>query len=63
MMGSYGVALIYVRRSMVRYEQDRASPERQLANCVRVCEERAVGCERAWIGDVAWSPRRDGVER
>jgi hypothetical protein len=30
------VALICVRRSMVRYEQDRASPERQLANCVRV---------------------------
>jgi hypothetical protein len=26
------VALIYVRRSMVRYEEDRASPERQLAN-------------------------------
>lgn len=34
-----GVALIYVRRSMVRYEQDRASPERQLGNCVRVCED------------------------
>ena len=35
-----GAALIYVRRSMVRYEADRASPERQLANCVRVCEEK-----------------------
>ena len=35
-----GFALIYVRRSMVRYEQDRASPERQLGNCVRVCEEK-----------------------
>ena len=33
-------ALIYVRRSMVRYKQDRASPERQLASCVRVCEEK-----------------------
>jgi hypothetical protein len=35
-----GVALIYVRRSMVRYEQDRPSPERQLANCVRLCEDK-----------------------
>ena len=35
-----GVALIYVRRSMVRYEADRASPEQQLGNCVRVCEEK-----------------------
>ena len=34
------VALIYVRRSMVRYEQDRASPERQLDNCMRVCDEK-----------------------
>ena len=34
------VALIYVRRSMVRYEGTRASPERQLANCVRVCERK-----------------------
>ena len=34
------VALIYIRKSVVRYEQDRASPERQLANCVRVCEEK-----------------------
>ena len=34
-------ALIYVRRSMVRYKQDRASPERQLANCVAACEEKA----------------------
>jgi site-specific DNA recombinase len=35
-----GVALIYVRRSMVRCEQDRASPERQLDNCMRVCDEK-----------------------
>ena len=35
-----GVALIYVRRSMVRYEADRSSPERQLANCMRVCEQK-----------------------
>ena len=35
------IALIYVRKSVVRYEQDRASPERQLANCVRVCDEKA----------------------
>jgi len=34
------VALIYVRRSMVRYEKDLASPERQLDNCMRVCEEK-----------------------
>jgi len=34
------LALIYVRRSMVRYEQDRASPERQLDNRMRVCEEK-----------------------
>lgn len=40
-----GVALVYVRRSMVRYEQDRASPERQLANCVRVCEEKGWSYE------------------
>jgi hypothetical protein len=32
-----GVALIYVRRSMVRYEEDRASPERQLGNCSAMC--------------------------
>jgi len=30
-MGIVGVALIYVRRSMVRYEKDLASPERQIA--------------------------------
>jgi hypothetical protein len=35
-----GVALIYVRRSMVRHDEDRASPERHLANCVAVCEEK-----------------------
>lgn len=35
-----GIALIYIRKSVVRYEQDRASPERQLANCVRVCDEK-----------------------
>jgi site-specific DNA recombinase len=35
-----GVALIYVRRSMVRYDEDRASPERQLANCVAACQEK-----------------------
>ena len=34
------LALIYVRKSVVRYDEDRASPERQLANCVRVCEEK-----------------------
>jgi hypothetical protein len=32
-----GIALIYVRRSMVRYEEDRASPERQLAICTAMC--------------------------
>ena len=40
-----GVALIYVRRSMVRYEGDRASPERQLDNCMRVCKEKGWTCE------------------
>ena len=40
-----GVALIYVRRSMVRYDEDRASPERQLANCVAVCEEKGWAYE------------------
>jgi hypothetical protein len=34
------VPIIYVRRSMVPYEQDRASPERQVANCIRVCEDK-----------------------
>jgi len=34
------VALIYIRKSVVRYQEDRASPERQLANCVRVCDEK-----------------------
>ena len=34
------LALIYVRRSIVRYDEDGASPERQLANCVKVCEEK-----------------------
>ena len=29
MTESCGVALIYVRRSMVRYDEDRASPERR----------------------------------
>ena len=33
------VALIYARRSIVRYDEGRASPGRQLANCVAVCEE------------------------
>ena len=58
-----GVALIYVRRSMVRYEADRASPERQLANCIRVCEEGAVGCEGACTRDLTRSPCRDRGER
>jgi len=40
-----GVALIYVRRSMVRYEADRASPERQLDNCIRVCHEKGWSYE------------------
>jgi DNA invertase Pin-like site-specific DNA recombinase len=39
------VALIYVRRSMVRYDEDRASPERQLANCIAVCEEKGWAYE------------------
>lgn len=43
--GTIGVALVYVRRSMVRYERDRASPERQLANCVKVCEEKGWSYE------------------
>jgi len=34
------VALIYIRKSVVRYERDRASPERQLANCIRVWRSR-----------------------
>ena len=40
------VALIYVRRSMVRYEQVRAGPERQLVNCTRVCKEKGLRYER-----------------
>lgn len=32
------VALVYVRKSVVRYEEDRASPKRQLENCARVCQ-------------------------
>lgn len=39
------VALVYVRRSMVRYDEDRASPERQLANCVAVCEQKGWAYE------------------
>jgi DNA invertase Pin-like site-specific DNA recombinase len=39
------VALVYVRRSMVRYEVDRASPERQLANCLAVCEQKGWTAE------------------
>lgn len=39
------LALIYVRRSIVRYDEDRASPERQLANCVAVCEEKSWAYE------------------
>ena len=39
------VALIYIRKSVVRYEADRASPERQLANCVAVCEEKSWAYE------------------
>ena len=39
------LALICVRRSMVRYEGDRASPERQLASCVKVCEEKGWSYE------------------
>ncbi|HUW95416.1 MAG TPA: recombinase family protein [Anaerolineae bacterium] len=35
-----GVALIYIRKSVVRCEQDRASPERQLDHCMRVCDEK-----------------------
>ena len=34
------VALIYVRKSVARYDEDRASPERQLANCIAACEEK-----------------------
>ena len=37
--------MIYVRRSMVRYDEDRASPERQLANCVAVCQEKGWAYE------------------
>ena len=33
-----GVALIHVRRSLVRYDQDRASPERRLKNCSACAE-------------------------
>ena len=61
-----GVALIYVRRSMVRYEQDRASPERQLTNCLRVCEEKGSWYEvyqdaeghRSGRSEKHWSDRR-----
>ena len=45
MIDGQRVALIYIRRSMVRYEQDRASPERQLDNCIRVCKEKGWTCE------------------
>jgi site-specific DNA recombinase len=38
-------ALIYVRKSAVRYEEDRASPERQLANCIRICDEKGWSYE------------------
>lgn len=34
------VALIYVRKSIVRYDADRASPERQIANCIKICEQK-----------------------
>ena len=34
------VALIYLRGSMARYEQDRASPEGQVANCMRGWEDK-----------------------
>jgi hypothetical protein len=34
------VGLIYVRKSVVRYAEDLASPERQLANCIKVCQEK-----------------------
>ena len=44
------VALIYGRRSMVRYDQDRASPEHQIAHCIRVCEEKG------WQYDVRRMP-------
>lgn len=37
-----GVALIYVRRSMVRYDEDRAGPERQLANWKGSLTERFI---------------------
>ena len=57
-----GLALIYVRRSMVRYEGDRASPNRQMDNCIRVCEEATVGWEEACKRDAAWCTGRDGVE-
>ena len=39
------LAMIYIRKSVVRYEQDRASPERQLANCLRICEEKGWAYE------------------
>jgi DNA invertase Pin-like site-specific DNA recombinase len=40
MTQSRGVALIYLRRSMVRYDEDRTSPERQMANCIAACQEQ-----------------------
>ncbi|GAH16574.1 unnamed protein product [marine sediment metagenome] len=42
-----GVALIYVRRSMARYDEDRPSPERQLVSCVAMCEEK--GWRGVWL--------------
>ena len=40
--GMKRVALVYVRRSIVRYAEHRASPERQFVNCAAVCEEKGA---------------------
>ena len=45
------VALIYVGNSGVRYDQDRATPERQLENCVKACGEKG------WQPEVYRMPR------
>ena len=44
-MTEKNVALIYIRLSQTRDESDENSVERQIANCVKVCEENGWECE------------------
>lgn len=39
-MSKRDLALIYIRRSRIKIGETTVSPERQLANCKRICEER-----------------------